>query len=250
MLTNESPSATPRSESLRDFQPRRKNSRRSLSAAAAALLTVAALGLSGCVASGSTTGSTHFDPWGSTQATSSKPTKTPAASQEVSAESAPVGAVISKAQAHTLRDISDPPANGDYAYAMPDGTWVKTNLNQPLPAAVEQAEQAKVDSTVVLPADLTGASYGAAGRSAQAAAASSTYSTGKLTIVLAQELYAIGDMSGNHLTWQAFGAVNPVITSANRQGGWSSGGAAKAAVQALLAGDPQAAQYEIFAAVQ
>ena len=55
------------------------------------------------------------------------PTPTPTA--------VPLGGVLTKDAALTLRQ--DMAANGDFAYAMPDGTWVKTNRSRTPTGAAE-----------------------------------------------------------------------------------------------------------------
>ena len=156
--------------------------------ATATLLAVTVL--SGCAPTGG------FDPGaiGKTAKPSVSATSTPTA--------VPLGGVLTKDAALTLRQ--DMAANGDFAYAMPDGTWVKTNRFQLLPAAVVAIQQAKVD-TMVKP---SGSSMHDSTNGLSAAAAFTgqyAYATGKRLAYISQQLQASASGSSNVMTWTVIG---------------------------------------------
>ena len=122
------------------------------------------------------------------------PTPTPTA--------VPLGGVLTKDAALTLRQ--DMAANGDFAYAMPDGTWVKTNRFQPLPAAVVAIQQAKVDAMV----KPSGSSMHDSTNGLSAAAAFTgqyAYATGKRLAYISQQLQAAASGPSNVMTWTVIG---------------------------------------------
>jgi hypothetical protein len=148
------------------------------------------LALTGCGATGGTNASANVLGVGSSHTKTAPPSATPTAI----ATSAAIGSTLTKSQALNLRD--NMPDNGDYAYQLKDGTWIATNIHQPLPAAAQSELNAQA---ATIPSD--NVSGTAAMNSLQGSA---QYSTGKSVAVVARIVAWNG--SSNALTWAVIGA--------------------------------------------
>lgn len=201
--------------------------------AVAATTVAAVVGLTGC-ASG-TLDLLTFDH----QAAATTPRATSTSAPNVA--DLPLGAPISKQEAHKLRDVSNPPVNGDYAYQMPDGSWVKTNLHQPLPAVVVAAEQQQANA-VPLPTGTDAQDAIAVWSAAKSFAGAFGYATGKYPVFIYHGLQGAGPR-GNVPCWQ----MNGDITSQLPTGGnvWPTADAAVAAADAMIAKQPNPADYAV-----
>ena len=166
---------------------------------------------------------------------------TPKATAPAAPKDAKVGDTLDKDTALSLRqNLAD---NGDYAYNL-NGQWVKINRFQPLPAAVQADVNAKA-AAVAGPADTTMDAGVAAIKAAESFSGTTGYNTGKSVIFITQLPTSNAGGPGNHLVWEAVGAVTPDLASANEAGGWASADAAKAAAEASVSGLPNAGSYVV-----
>lgn len=192
----------------------------------------AVFGLTGCASGNSF--DLAFTPSSSTQTATPGPSPAPFK----------VGVTLTKEEALQLRQ--DMPSNGDYAYAMPDGTWVATNTQQPLPEAVQAIETAKVIKATPKPASTSMSDGTIAFKAAVSAAGASQYATGKLTIVVSQQITSNKSGPGNHLVWAAAGGSIPdAVGKGNEAGGWESADSALRSIQSIVNALPDAGSYEI-----
>ena len=110
----------------------------------------------------------------------------------------PIGGILEKETALNLR--REMSINGDFAYMMPDSTWVKTNRFQPLPAPVVADQQAKA---LDIPTEIgKDAAAGLAGQaSATKYAGNFTFSTGKSLAFIVRIPQAAQGGATNALRW-------------------------------------------------
>ncbi|MFF2053686.1 hypothetical protein ACFVU2_18935 [Leifsonia sp. NPDC058194] len=154
----------------------------------------------------------------------------------------PVGGILDEETALGLRQ--DMPANGDYAYKLPDGRWIKTNRLQPLPDAVVAAEEAKVNAAPHAQAGVVANEFSAAVRAAYSLADASQFATGKTTVVVTQIPFVADGGSTSVIRWGVVGHQAPP-SIAGSKGGWDSAAEATAAAQAAISALPDAASYAI-----
>ncbi|WP_285117327.1 hypothetical protein [Leifsonia sp. fls2-241-R2A-40a] len=168
--------------------------------------------------------------------------KTPPATSTPTLKVVPVGGVLDEETALDLRrEMSD---NGDFAYKLPDGRWVKTNRFQPLPDAVK----ADADAQAVAMPRTSGSTWqeGAAGtKNADDTAGRIQFATGKKTVIISTQLKAAEGIGNayNVPTYAVNGAITPGMVAMNGAGGWGTVDEAVAAVQADIAAQPDANNY-------
>ncbi|WIB65486.1 hypothetical protein [Curtobacterium sp. MCBD17_040] len=179
--------------------------------------------LTGCATTASQL-STGFKPVTPTPTVSAAPQVTVA-----TVASLPIGAPLPATVAVAIR--KNPPANGDYAYQLPDKSWIKISTKQPLPANVIADQQGKANA-VQKPTNGMGYQQVFAVRdSADAFLGEYTFATGRNAVYVYQGTYAVAGQ--NVPCWQVSGTpANQLGVGMNH---WPSSAAAVAAAKQLIA---------------
>lgn len=171
--------------------------------------------------------------------------KTPSSTPIPTPTVVPIGGVLDEETALELR--REMPENGDFAYKMPDGRWIKTNRHQPMPAEVMAAEQTKADA-VPLPAGTSLDDVKKVRQNATSARGAYNYATGRNVVLVLQGLQGAG--GGNVVMWQMDANNNLLYQLGKGENGWATPEEVVARAQALIATMPDAGDWDIVVAHQ
>ncbi|MFJ3393658.1 hypothetical protein [Leifsonia aquatica] len=156
-----------------------------------------------------------------------------------------IGGVLDEETALELR--REMPDNGDFAYKLPDGRWIRTNRHQPLPAEVTAAEQTKADA-VPLPTGGSLEDVKKVRQNATNARGAYNYATGRNVVLVLQGLQ--GSHGANRVMWQMDANNNLLYQLHQGENGWATADEVVARAQQLIATMPDAGDWDIIVAHQ